>query len=422
MHRVLSAKHDELVVGQKKYTLKDRNRIIVVGAGKACASMAKAIEEIIPDKISKGFINIKHGHDVGLKKIVVNEAAHPVPDESAMQGAARIYELARQCDSSDMLIVLLSGGGSSLLTLPEDSISLADKQNMTECFLRSGASIQEINIVRKHISKIKGGKLAQAAKPAHVLSLILSDVIGDDLGSIASGPTVADGSTFSDAFSIIDKYNLLDKLPESIITHLKKGIKGKIPETPKPGDPLFSYVTNVIVGNIHIAIEAAKAKAQNLGYETKILSIPMQGDTEYEAYQHALKMKEMIQLFSGHKKPLCIISGGETTLKVKGNGKGGRNMHFALAVLEHVRDMHDFVLLSFGTDGFDGKTDAAGAVCDSRSYSRATAAELNPVSYLEAYDSYNFFYPLNDLFISGPTQTNVMDLNITLLYHCTLVH
>lgn len=413
--RIQDLNGDELVAGEKRIDLRKTRKIIVVGAGKAGASMAKAIEDLINDKITDGLINAKYGHTVELNRIRLNEAGHPIPDEAGMRGAKHILALAKECELEDLIIVLLSGGGSALLPLPEEPISLAEKQKATEYLVNSGATIQEINVVRKHISAIKGGKLAQAAYPAQLIALILSDVIGDDLESIASGPTVADSSTFHYCFELLSKYYLLDKLAESIIAHIKKGMEGKVHETPKPHNQIFSNVTNLIVGNNSIAISSAMTKAQELGYNPVLLSTAIQGDTERAAYEHTKIMKELVQSATSREKPLCIVSGGETTITVKGHGHGGRNTHFALAVLQHLRDFNNFVVLSFGTDGTDGKTDVAGAFCDAGTFQRAMSAGMDPVHYLRAFDSYTFFHALDDLFVTGPTQTNVMDLRIILL-------
>ncbi|OGF62362.1 MAG: hypothetical protein A2Y62_17080 [Candidatus Fischerbacteria bacterium RBG_13_37_8] len=406
---------NELIVKEKHFSLDNYERVMVVGAGKAVASMAKAIEEIMPDLISGGYLNVKYGHLESLKKININEASHPIPDYSGMEGANRIMNIAEHLAEKDLLIVLISGGGSALLPLPEDSITLEEKQIATNHLIACGASIDEINAIRKHISKIKGGKLARAAYPATVVSLILSDVIGDRLNSIASGPTAPDSTTFTDCEAIVAKYHLQNVLPPNIIQYIQKGSNGNHPETVKEHDPVFANVSNIIVGSNLIAVQSAQQKASSLNYDTKIISTTIQGDTEQAVHQHAEFIKNELKNLQDSSKRLCLLSGGETTVQVKGKGKGGRNMHFALALLLELKDLPDYRAFCIGTDGTDGPTDAAGAFCDGSSYRKALAMSLDPEQYLANNDSYTFYKQLGNLIITGPTNTNVMDLRVILL-------
>lgn len=390
-------------------------KIIVLGAGKAGAPMAKAVENIFKDRITDGRVIVKTGHALPLKSISLVEAAHPVPDENGVKGAESLFELALQADEKTLAICLLSGGGSSLLSLPADGLTLADKQETTGLLLKSGADIHDINIIRKHLSKIKGGQLAKAIFPATLVCLVLSDVAGDDFSTIASGPCTADPGTFDRCLDIAKEKGLLSRLPQKVLEHLKKGASGLIPETPKPGDPIFSRVTHSLIACNMDFLKAARIKAESLGYHSLILSSGLCGDTRDAAAFHAAIAKETAA--TGHPvlPPACILSGGETTVAVKGKGKGGRNQEFALASALHMKGEKSIVILSAGTDGTDGPTDAAGAFADPFTVDRALGLGLNVSSYLEDNNSYELFDRLSDLFITGPTRTNVMDARIILI-------
>ncbi len=405
---------NRLLVHQKVYDLAELKRVYVIGAGKAGGPMVKAVEEILGDRISGGIINVKYGHLAELSRVKVIEAGHPVPDESGLEGARAIVELASRAEEGDMVICLISGGGSSLLPLPAEGISLQDKQGTTRVLLACGATIHEINSVRKHISRVKGGGLARAVYPASLISLILSDVVGDDLDVIASGPTVPDSSSFQDCMSIFDKYGIRDKVPEAVLNHIRKGVEGKVPETPKPADPVFTRTQSVIVGSNLVCMEAAEKKASSLGYHTLMLSTMIEGETREVARVHAGIAKEILK--SGHplSPPACVLSGGETTVTIMGRGLGGRNQEFVLAAAIGLNGREGIVVLSAGTDGTDGPTDAAGAVADSQTIQRAEALGLNPADFLSNNDAYHFFEKLEDLVKTGPTNTNVMDLRIVL--------
>ena len=404
---------DCLEVGEKRYDLARFSAIYAVGAGKASAKMAKAMEQVFGGRL-RGVVNVKYGHAVSLKAIKVVEAGHPLPDEAGVKGTLEILRLLEQCDERSLVFFLVSGGGSALLPCPADGLTLQDKQGTTQALLECGATIQEINAVRKHISQVKGGRLAKVAYPATVVSLILSDVVGDSLDSIASGPTVPDLSTFADCLHLIEKYRIEEKIPPAVRSYLERGAKGELEETPKPTDPVFQRVQNLIVGSNRLALEAAKEQAEALGYHGLILSSLIRGETREAAGFHAAIGKEILETGHPVSRPACVISGGETTVTIRGNGLGGRNQEFALAAAIEIAGVEGIVVLSGGTDGTDGPTDAAGAVADGTTCARARAVGMNPTSYLVDNDSYHFFQRLDDLLIIGPTFTNVMDLRVVL--------
>jgi hydroxypyruvate reductase len=391
------------------------NRIYLIGAGKASASMAQAVEEIFGDRISKGIIATKYGHILPLERTEIIEAGHPIPDQMGLEGAKKIRSLLKETGPDDLVIFLLSGGGSALLPYPVDGITLEEKQQVTQILLDCGADIQEINTIRKHISQIKGGWLAGWAYPSTVIGFILSDVIGDQLDVIGSGPTVPDISTFEEAWKILRKYDLTDRISPSVQKHLALGREGRAEETPKPGDPTFEKVSNILIGSNIVALRAGRKEASSLGLNTLILSSSIAGDTREAARLHSAIAKEVMMSGNPLPKPACIISGGETTVTMKGRGLGGRNQEFALAGALELSGFEKIVLLSGGTDGTDGPTDAAGAIADHTTVVRARSMGLDPEAYLEDNDSYLFFQRLGDLLITGPTHTNVMDVRILLV-------
>ena len=405
---------NQFFVGDRKYDLSRVNDIFVIGAGKASAPMAVAIEDLIGSRIKHGIINIKYGHTAEVAHIKLIEAGHPIPDKNGESGSRAILNLASDSGKDDLVLCLMSGGGSALLPLPAEGLTLKDKQDTIKVLLACGATIHEINTIRKHTSGIKGGRLARAAYPATMVSLILSDVVGDDLDVIASGPTVPDSSTYADCMKIFNKYDILDELPDAVIKQIEAGIVGKIPETPKIGDPAFRNVENVIIGSNFEAISAAKIEAENQGYNTLVLSSMIEGETKHVAHVHGAIAREIVKTGNPLSPPACILSGGETTVTLTGSGLGGRCQEFALAAALDISGNDNIVILSGGTDGTDGPTDAAGAVADSDTVNRAMARGLNPYEYLANNDSYHFFKNMDDLFITGPTKTNVMDLRITL--------
>jgi len=403
----------QLQAGEKRYDLTRVSAIYAIGAGKASARMAQAMEQILGGRLS-GVVNVKYGHAVPLKAVKVNEAGHPLPDEAGVRGTREILRLLEHCDERSLVLFLISGGGSALLPCPAEGLTLDDKQRTTQALLDCGATIQEINAVRKHISRVKGGRLAKAAYPATVVSLILSDVVGDSLDSIASGPTVPDSSKFADCLRVIDRYRLHEMLPPAVRSYLQRGAEGELEETPKPNDPIFHRVQNLIVGSNRLALSAAKEKAEELGYRALILSSLIQGDTREAAGVHAAIAKEVVETGNPVPRPACIISGGETTVTIRGGGLGGRNQEFALAAALGIAGSEGIVVLSGGTDGTDGPTDAAGAMADGTTVQRAKDKGLDPERHLETNDSYHFFRSLDDLLVTGPTFTNVMDLRLVL--------
>lgn len=402
---------DTLIAGGRRYRLSRFERIFVIGAGKASAMMAVALERLLGRRISGGLINVKYGHTARLRRIRLNECGHPIPDESGVSGAQQIMAIASEAGPDDLVICVISGGGSALLPLPAPPITLAEKQHATRLLLECGANIHEMNTIRKHLSLIKGGQLARAAAPATVLSLLLSDVVGDDISVIGSGPTAPDPSTFAHALAIIDHYGLRSRIPPSVRERLEQGAAGAIEDTPERVDNAH----NVIIGSSRLAIEAAQAKAKELGYRTLILSTVIEGETRDVARVHAAIAKEIVASGNPVKRPACILSGGETTVTIRGSGLGGRNQEFALAAAIDLEGIPGVCILSAGTDGTDGPTDAAGAYADGRTAVRARQNRLDAKRYLVENDSYHFFDALGDLIKTGPTGTNVADVRIVLI-------
>jgi len=404
-----------LTVAQQSYNLENYRSIVVVGAGKGSALMARAIETILGDRITAGLISVKYGYVESLNRVEICEAGHPIPDKNGLVNAERIFSMVAAADERTLVICLISGGGSALLPLPAPGISLHDKQKMTELLLASGATIQEINTIRKHLSAIKGGQLAKAAYPATLINLVLSDVIGDDLESIASGPCVADSTNFSNCRMILETYAIENKVPRNVLQHILSGINDACAETPKPGDIWFIKTQNVIVANNRTALLHAQQSAHRLGYDIIVLHRPLEGEASIVAVDYIRYLRKIEQQRSAFDRPLCLLSGGETTVTIKGEGKGGRNQEFALAAAVEAADMGNVVLLSAGTDGSDGPTDAAGAFVDETTVLRAQKCGLEPHEYLTGNNSYIFFKILGDLYTTGPTNTNVMDLQIALI-------
>ena len=391
-------------------------KLSVIGMGKAAFPMAKAVEECLRDRITTGAIITKYGHGGSLNKIDVFEAGHPIPDEEGIRGAIRILEIAKSAGEGDLVIVLISGGGSALLTAPagrpESGISLSDLKVVNELLISRGLDIHDINTIRKHISLVKGGRLALAAWPARVISLILSDVVGDDISTIASGPTAPDPTTFKDALGIIEKYALEDEMPSKAMSFLRAGFAGDVPETPDGDDPVFNSVKNIVVGNSALALTSAEKKAKELGFRTLILSSSFTGDTRELSLFHAGVAREILTNERPIPSPACIISGGESTVVVEGKGKGGRNSEFALNFATQIMGLKGVYGLFVGSDGTDGPTDAAGAFARWDSVEKAHKMGLDAMEYLKNNDSYSFFEALDDLIITGPTRTNVMDIRL----------
>ncbi len=405
------------------------DHILLLGAGKATAPMAKAFEEILGERIDTGLICVKEGHIEPLQHTEIIAAAHPIPDRRGWTAARRIAALADAATENSLIINCISGGASALLPYPlgaeegsdMPSISLEDKQVMTSLLLGCGAAIEEINCVRKHLSAIKGGRFLRLASPARSLNFILSDVIGDDLGSIASGLTSADPTTFAEAINIIDRYQLRARTPASILTTLEHGLAGNIEETPKAGDVCFDYATNILIGTNRHALLAAEQQAAQLGYHTRTGSVPITGEARNAARYMATIAREVAISDIFMEKPACLLFGGETVVTLQGEGKGGRNQELALAFLQELASWDNKLkekvyFLSAATDGNDGPTNAAGAFADREILSRAMAAGLDMASYLAANDSYHFFETIEGLFITGPTNTNVGDLQLIVIH------
>ncbi len=415
VHRHVSLTSDELRAGQHRLLLHNFDRIFLVGAGKASVSMASALEDILGPAISGGIVVTKHGHLThALRSVSVVEAAHPIPDAAGAAACESICSLLTGLTVRDLLLVVISGGASALLVSPAPGIALEAKQLTTDLLLKAGATINELNAVRKHLSGLKGGRLAALAYPASVVSLLLSDVIGDPLDVIGSGPTAPDPTTFADAIAILNKFELFDQVPQAVRERLLRGAQGEIPETPKPGDPIFNSVHNIIVGSNRLALQAAAQEAASRGYRTLILSSTMQGETCEVARVHAEILREILTTGNPITPPACVLSGGETTVTVRGNGLGGRNQEFALSAAIALDGLRNAALLSGGTDGTDGPTDAAGAIATGDTLRRAAQLNLNAMDYLTRNDSYAFFHALGDLIKTGPTGTNVMDVHLLL--------
>jgi glycerate 2-kinase len=384
-------------------------RLMVVGFGKASYPMALAMEDTMGDLIESGIIITKYGH-LGkrtLQRIKAIEAAHPVPDESGERAAKELLAMLEGASGDTLVVCLISGGGSALLAAPADGVTLSDKQAVTSALLRAGADINELNAVRKHISLVKGGRLVRAAHPARVISLIISDVIGDPLDVIASGPTSSDASTWQDALGVIRKYGI--NSPANVVRLIEDGAAGAVPDSPKPGDPLFERVKNMIIGSNRMALTAARDEAEALGFEAEILTDSLSGEAREAARKLASESSDK------GPEPRCLIAGGETTVTVKGSGKGGRNTELALAFSLAIEGKEGITLLAAGTDGTDGPTDAAGAIVDCTTARKARAMGIEPRDYLENSDSYTFFDRAGGLLRTGPTGTNVMDIDIILL-------
>jgi hydroxypyruvate reductase len=413
VQRHVQREGDELVITGRRYDLTAVDKVWVVGGGKAACAMTAALYALLGERIEGGLVVTKYGHtdqalDTGPVEVV--EAGHPVPDEAGVGGARRLSALLTGTSERDLVLVVLSGGGSALLTLPAPGLSLSDLQETTRLLLRSGATIVEVNAVRKHLSQIKGGELARRIAPAHAVSLILSDVVGDPLDVIASGPTSPDPTTYSDACDVLGRYGLSERVPEMVQGRLGAGLKGSLPETPKPGETLFQRVQQVIVGGNRLAAEAAVEMARVRGFNALLLSTFVEGEAREVARVAGAMIRELACHDAPVARPACLVWGGETTVTLRGQGMGGRNQELALAAAIGMEGLPGVLLAALGTDGTDGPTDAAGAVATGDTVARARALGLDPTAYLSDNDSYRFFDKLGDLIRIGPTGTNVNDL------------
>ena len=419
----IAVEDDTLVISHNGQTLRENlnayRDIVAIGIGKASSKMGAAVEDILKERLSGGIVVTKYGHAERLKGIQVIEAGHPIPDENSVAGAEALYRIASRADENTLIINLISGGGSSLLSLPAEGVTLGDKQETTRVLLESGADIREINCVRKHISRVKGGRFAHAAFPARMINIILSDVVGDRLDSIASGIAVPDDTTYAQAVGIVDKYRIRSVLPASVVSVLESGKAGKNPDTPKQGDPVFDRVINILLGNNLAACRAARDHGAYLGYRSFLLTSMLTGEAREAARFFAAVARDIRRCTSDFAKPALVVSGGETTVTVKGDGKGGRNQEMALSFLNDFQeaqdDMEGIHFLSAGTDGTDGPTDAAGALVGPGLLHRVRSSGLNTGAYLEKNDSYHFFQKAGGLFVTGPTNTNVCDIQLLIV-------
>jgi len=413
--RYVRLRGSSLRIGRRAYDLSRIGRIFVVGAGKAGASMAAALEAILGDRLTAGIVTVKYGYTLPLTRVQLVEAGHPLPDDAGRRGADAILDLLTGVTADDLVLCILSGGGSALLPSPVPPIALEEKVEVTALLLRSGATIREINTVRKHLSRIKGGALARAAAPARLAVIVLSDVIGDPLDAIASGPASPDPTTFADALEILERYGLEDRVAPAVLEVLRAGAAGRGIETLKPGDPTFANVDVVVIGSNRVAAAAAARKAAALGYASLLLTTCLEGEAR-EAARVLAGIGRSARL-SGipASPPACLIAGGETTVTVHGTGKGGRCQEFVLSAAQAIDGWPATVIAAFGTDGTDGPTDAAGAVADGATIERARALGLSARRALAGNDAYPFFAALDDLIVTGPTNTNVNDLYLILV-------
>jgi glycerate-2-kinase len=411
----LELKNSVLTVDGQSFDLRKFKHVYVVGGGKAGGMMAEALEEVLDKRITSGLVNVPHGSKGNTRIIELHGANHPVPDEAGVEGTRRMLKIAEEAEKGDLLICVISGGGSSLMPFPRGGISIGDKRALTDALLKCGASINEINTVRKHISDFKGGWLAKRAYPATILNLILSDVVGDPLDFIASGPTVPDSTTFSDATTVLKKYKLWGRVSASVRKVLSDGEKGLIPETPKKGDEAFGKVHNVVIANCRSACLAACDFLKASGLNTLLLTATVEGEAKHVGTMMATMAREIVASGNPVAKPAAMIVGGETTVTVMGKGKGGRNQELALAAALRLKGLGGVVVASLSTDGVDGPTDAAGAVADAETISRGQKAGLDAHGFLENNDSYRFFARLDDLIFTGATGTNVNDLSLAVV-------
>jgi glycerate 2-kinase len=411
--KTVSLNGSSLRVGQRTFDLSDTKRVVAVGAGKASARMAQALEVVLGERLEDGLVIVKTGHSLATKRTTVLEAGHPIPNRAGLVATQRLLRLAQSLSPKDLLIVLLSGGASSLLPAPVSEVTLADKQRTTQLLLRCGATINEINVVRKHLSLIKGGRLA-ASTSARIITLVLSDVIGDDLGSIGSGPTAADPSTFAEAVAVLQRYQIWPAVPPAVRRHLQRGQKGAVPETLKPGSPREWSVHHHIIGSNHIMLEAVERVARKAGLFTKLLSSPFIGEASIAAKQ-LVDLSTAVRAGRGRvRRPYCVVAGGETTVTVTGHGKGGRAQEFAAAAAFEISGLSNAWVVALGSDGTDGPTEAAGALVNSRTVSRAKRLKVDLHTVLNRHNTYPALKKLGCHIHTGPTGTNVNDLYLFL--------
>lgn len=415
VRRYLYLQGNHLVIEEQVYDLDAYRQVYITGAGKAGAPMASAVASILGDRLNGGLLIVKEGHHhlPGVEippGVEILEASHPLPDERGVRATNRLITCLEACQERDLVICLLSGGGSALLTAPVPGISLDDLRRLTALLLECGATIQEINTLRKHLDRVKGGGLARLVWPATLVCLILSDVVGSPLDVIASGPCVPDPTTFADAYRVLETHNLLARTPPSILDFLTRACRGEIPDTPKPGDPIFAGVRNFIIGSNQGAAEAAMNEARQAGFNALLLTTSLVGEASQAGRRLAAVLRQVATTGEPVGRPACLIVGGETTVTLHGDGLGGRNQEIALAAVEGLAGLSEIAFLTLATDGGDGPTDAAGALVTGDTLDRARKLGMAPADYLARNDSYPFFESLGDLLITGPTGTNVNDL------------
>lgn len=414
----LSLEGDTLRAGERTFDLATFDRVLVVGGGKAGSAMTEGVIDVLGRRVTAGVVVVKDGHRGSLDdaRIDLREASHPWPDARGVAGTEAMAALLDETTARDLVVVVVSGGASALLELPPPGVTLEDLRSLTDALLRSGATIDEMNTVRKHVSSIKGGQLAARAAPATVLSLALVDVVGAPLDVVASGPTVADRSTFADALAVLSRHRLNEAVPHSIHDHLERGRSGAIPETPKPGDPRVAAVTNIVVADIARAAGAAEREASALGYDAALLTTFLEGEARDVAKVVCAIAREIATHDRPRRAPAALVFGGETTVTIRGDGRGGRNQELALAAAIELRGRERVLVVSLATDGTDGPTDAAGGLATGTSFDEGRALGLDPHAYLERNDAYAYLRATGDLVITGPTGTNVCDLVLVLVW------
>ena len=409
MERLITRKDHKLSVNSVRYDLSTYQRIVCVGAGKSSAHMAMALEQTLGVYLEGGMVIVKDGYGAPCTKVRVVEATHPPPDARGVRATKQILNIVGSLTKHDLLIVLLSGGASSLLCSPSQGLTLTDTRKATNLLLRSGATIHELNTVRKHLSAIKGGQLAKATK-AHILTILISDVLGDDLATIGSGPTVPDPTTFQEAKTILEHYQIWSNVPESLRNHLDEGIRGLVPETWKSKTRRSSHSHSIILANNHTAIDGMAKEAKRLGLRPCILEAPLQGEAKDLGTILGAMAKDICEFGNPVRPPACLIVGGEPTVTVTGKGKGGRAQECVLAAAQELAGLRNVVVAGFGTDGTDGPTDVAGAIVDGKTVQRAMGKGLSIENMLDRHDSYTFFKQVGGHILTGPTHTNVNDI------------
>lgn len=413
VRRHLVREGDALVLGAERLALADVDRVVVIGAGKASAPMAQAVEELLGTRVRGGVVVVKHGHGVPLRAVRLHEAAHPVPDAAGEAGARALETAVAGLGPRDLVLAVISGGASALMPAPRAGLTLADLQAVTRLLLASGAPIADMNAVRKHVSRLAGGQLARRVAPARLWTLVLSDVVGDDLAAIASGPTVPDPTTFADVAAIVGRHGFADRLPPAVAALLARGVRGEEPETAKPGEACFARACTAIVGSNRLALTAAAEAARVLGVEPVVIDAPLTGEARTAA---AAFCRRALTIAAGAGRPRLLLAGGEVTVTLgERPGRGGRAQEFALAAALALSGNAGISVLAAGSDGSDGPTDAAGAFADGATCARAAARALDARDHLARHDAYPFLAALGDLHVTGPTRTNVMDLYLALV-------